>query len=113
MLILVVGGFFIFQAYRKAQEKGRRPILWAFVAAATFIGTQILVSGGIGIIFAIGTEFRGWSENLIYRYSLPITIVALLASIFTNWLVLRLLNKNQDKPFSQPPPPPTFESSEN
>lgn len=113
MLILVVGGFFIFQAYRKAQEKGRSPIRWALIAAATFIGTQILVSGGIGIIFAIGTEFRGWSENLIFSYSLPITIVVLLASIFANWLVLRPLNKTSGESLSQPPPPPTFESNEN
>jgi hypothetical protein len=113
MLILVVGGFYTFLAYRKAKEKGRSPIRWALIAAATFIGTQILIAGGIGFVLGLGTELWGWSENLFYRYNLQITIVSLLASAFTNWLALRPLNKTSDEPFNHPPPPPVFESSEN
>jgi hypothetical protein len=37
-------------AYKRAQATGRSAILWAFVGAAVFITTQMLVSLGCGIL---------------------------------------------------------------
>jgi len=83
MLILAVGTFYTWFAYGKAKQRGRNPIRWAFVAAATFLGTQLLVAGGIGFILGLGEDLWGWSANLINDYNLHITIVSLLACIVT------------------------------
>lgn len=113
MLILVAGIFYTWFAYKKAKQKGRSKLLWAAIAAATFLGTQIIVASGFGFVIALGISQWGWSESLFYRYGLYITIVGLFASILTNWLALRPLNKVPDKAINEPPPPPRFESSEN
>jgi hypothetical protein len=108
MLVLVVGAFYTWFAYGKAKQRGRNPIRWALLAAATFLGTQLLVAGGIGFILGLGEDLWGWSANLINDYNLHITIVSLLACIVTNWLVLRPLNNNPKESFTEPPPPPKF-----
>jgi hypothetical protein len=107
MLILVVGIFYTWIAYGKAKRKDSNPIRWAGIAAATFLGTQILVSGGMGFVLGLG-EGVWWSEAAIYKYDIHITIVSLLACAFTNWLVLRPLNKVPDKSINEPSP--AFES---
>lgn len=109
MLILVLGIFYTWLAYKKAKQKGRSPIGWAAIAAATFLGTQILVASGIGLVLGLWN----WSESVIDDYSLQLVIATLLACSFTNWLVTRPLNKVPDKSFDKPPAPPTFESNEN
>ncbi len=109
MLVLVVGIFYTWIAYGKAKQKNRSPIRWALIAAATFLGTQILVAGGIGFVLGLGVEFWGWSESLFEKHNLHITIVTLLANAFTNWLALRPLNKVSKESIIAPPPPPLFE----
>jgi hypothetical protein len=46
-------------AYKRAQATGRSAILWAFVGAAVFITTQMLVSLGCGILLGLGVELLG------------------------------------------------------
>jgi len=113
MLILAVGIFYVWSAYRKAKQRKHNPIRWAIIAAAVFLGTQIVVAGGIGFVFGLGEELWDWSGNWSKSYQLHITIISLLACAFTNWLALRPLNKVLDEPFNEPPPPPTFESGKN
>lgn len=97
-------------AYRKAKETGRNAIPWAIAGAAVFIGTQFLVSFAIGMFLGIGQLLWGWSDAIYDTIELPGTIVAIAASFFTSWLLLRYLDKNpEDAAFdSPPPPPPTF-----
>lgn len=109
MLILVVGIFYVWSAYRKAKQKKCNPRRWAVIAAAVFLGTQIVIAGGIGFVFGLGEEFWGWSQNWSRSYQLHITIISLLASALTNWLALRPLNKISDEFIAKPPPPPVFE----
>ena len=105
MLVLVVWGFYVFLAYRKAKETGRSPIKWAAIAGATFIGTQIWIAVGIGLFVGFGEEVWSLPNSFIKTYSLQITVFSLIACAFTNWLVLRPLNKAQNKPSAEPPPP--------
>jgi hypothetical protein len=104
MLILIVGVFYTWIAYGKAKRKGHSPIRWALIAAATFIGTQILVAGGISFIIGFG-EGIWWSETVFYDYEIHVTIVSLPACALANWIVLQPLNKVRDNSFNEPPPP--------
>ena len=113
VLILAVGVNFGWLAYRKAKQNGHNPIRWTLIAIGIFLLTEILVAGGIGFVLGFGIGAWGWSENLLFDYNLHIEIGSLFVSVFTNWLfVLRPLSKVPDEPFNEPPPPPTFESSE-
>ena len=102
-------------AYRKARDSGRNGWLWALAAAGVFIGTQWIVSIGAGIFLGLGIALFDWSENIFddTMYIGPITVVAIAASIFATWLLLRYLDKPtaEEQPADLPPPPPTFGSS--
>jgi hypothetical protein len=95
-------------AYKRAKEHGRNAILWAIAGAATFIGTQLAVSFGIGTLFGLGITFFGWSEKVLDDYVALVTIVAIIASFITSWLLLRYLDKApaEEGNFMPPPPPP-------
>jgi MFS family permease len=95
-------------AYSRAKQHGRNAILWAIAGAATFIGTQLVVSFGIGIFLGFGVALWGWSERVYDDYTAPITIVAIIASFITSWLLLRYLDKApaEEGAFMPPPPPP-------
>ena len=104
-------------AYRRANENGRPGIVWAIAGLAVFIGTQMLVTFGAGILAGLGIAFLDWSEELYddTMFVGPVTVIALGASVLTSWLLLRYL----DKPIVStpvdmtppPPPPPTFDSN--
>ena len=99
-------------AYRTANENGRNGLLWAVIAAALFIGSQLVVTFGIGILIGVGVEIFGWSEA-VYEETMvwgPITVVAIGVSILTTWLLLRYLSRpaTVEVDNSPPPPPPTF-----
>ena len=96
-------------AYRSANANGRNGLLWAVIAAALFIGSQLVVSFGAGILLGLGVEFFGWSETIYDETMIwgPITVVAIGVSILSTWLLLRYLNNPVgDEPDNSPPPPP-------
>jgi hypothetical protein len=99
-------------AYKRASANGRNGWLWALAAAALFIGTQLVISTGAGVLMGFGIALFGWSETMFEDnlYVGPITVVAIGASILATWLLLRYLDKplaeEADSP--RPPPPPSF-----
>jgi small-conductance mechanosensitive channel len=97
-------------AYKRAKDTGRNAILWAFIAAAVFIGTQILVSGGIGVFMGFGVALWGWSETVFEDYQILISIVAIVCSFISTGLILRYLNSVPEDAtiYEAPPPPPKF-----
>lgn len=96
-------------AYKKAKDTNRNAILWAIIAAVTFIGTQLLFQFGFGILLGLGIEFQGWSPEIVETYSLPITIIAVIFSFISTWLVLRYLDKMPEEETFITPPPPNFD----
>lgn len=96
-------------AYKKAQAANRSGILWAVIAAVTYIGTQLIVQLGFGVLLGLGIQIFGWSETILDTYSIPITILAIILSFGSTWLVLRYLDQLPvDESFVPPPAPPTF-----
>lgn len=99
-------------AYKRAKATGRNAILWAFIAAAVFIGTQLVIQFGLGVLLGLGVEILSWSEQTLNIYAILITIFAIIASFGTTWLVLRYLDKVPGaETFSSPPPPPEFDKN--
>ena len=103
-------------AYKYANENGRNGILWALAGIAVFIGTQMLVTFGGGILIGIGAGVLGWGEGAYDDPALvwPITLLAIVISVFNSWLLLRYVSKpvESEPAIIQPPPPPTFGDDE-
>ena len=99
-------------AYKRAKENGRNGLLWAAVGAGVFIGAQLVVSLGAGVLAGFGIAILGWPESL-YEEAIfvgPVTVIGIGASILASWILLRYLGKPIDQePADLPPPPPTFD----
>lgn len=91
-------------AYKRAKLTGRNPIVWALAGAGVYIGTQLIVSLVLGLILGMIIVVLHLSESLLDTLSIPLTIVAIAASFFTSWLLLKYLDRNplQMQPDSSP-----------
>jgi hypothetical protein len=107
MLLAIVAAVL---AYQKAKASGRNAWLWAFIGVAVYIGAQLLVGLGAGVILAIGVGFMGWPESAFTDYELPINIVAIIGALAATWGLLKFLDRipQEEAYASPPPPPPTF-----
>ena len=106
MILIILAIWF---GYKKGRDSGRNPYLWAAIAGGVFIGTQIVVGLGFGILLAIGQEIWAWDDAVLDSYSVVISILALVLSLVALWLVFRFLDKRPIEAMdSAPPPPPTF-----
>jgi hypothetical protein len=94
-------------AYRKANDAGRNGILWAFIAAATFIGTQLVTAIVLGFGFGLFLVVTDGAEPDIQKFELVITIAAIIVSFASTWALLKYLDRSpQPDSFTTPPPPP-------
>lgn len=97
-------------AYQRAKESGRNGALWAIAGAAVYVGTQMFVTFAIGI--GLGLAIIAWDldESVFDAYEIVFSIIAIVISLFTSWLLLRYLNNNPaTEAYSESlPPPPTF-----
>jgi small-conductance mechanosensitive channel len=106
MLLVILA---IWLGYKKARDSGRNPYLWAFISAAVFIGTQVVVGLLIGGVIGFGIAFWGWRETAFNDSAIIITIISIVASIGSLILVLWYLDRLPDDGVTgEPPPPPTF-----
>ena len=106
---MILAILFAWYGYKKASANSRNGILWAVIAGGTFVATQFIVSLLLGILVGTIIVMRGWSDSAYDTYTIPITIVAIIASVLSGFLVLRYLDKvPEDKSFISPPPPPKF-----
>ena len=99
----------IWYGYKKARDTGRNRFLWAAIAGGVFIGVQLAVGIGFGIIIGLGVTLWGWNESAFEKYQIFASIPAIILSIIALMLVFRFLDRVPDEPpHSEPPPPPTF-----
>src|SRR5688500_18173217 len=97
--------------YQRAKAVGKNGFLWAAIAGAAFIGTQLVVGIGIGAALAIYAEMNGsGSENLVESGWIVINLIAIALSILVAWGVLKIIDRTPavQEPMLPPPPPPTF-----
>lgn len=104
MLLAIVAAVL---AYRKANDTGRNGILWAFIAVAVFIGTQLIVGLALGMalgVFLIATERP---ESDFDKFAIVLNIVAIVLSFVATWGLLKYLDKSPQPNDFMPPPPPS------
>lgn len=106
MLLVILAIWF---GYKKGKESGRNPYLWASICAAVFIGSQLMTGVLVGGIMGLGIALWGWPEDIYEKFSILITVAAIIISIGSLLLVFRYLDKvPTEDTLNQPPPPPTF-----
>lgn len=110
MILAILAVWF---GYKKARDTGRNPFLWAAICGGTFIGLQLLVGLGFGVLIGIGIELWGWPENTYDDFSWLISLAAAAVSFVALYLLFRYLDKLPDDEAANelPPPPPTFDQT--
>ena len=103
MLLAII---FIWQGYKKGRDSGRNGILWGAICGASFIGIQLLVGLGIGILAGIGVAAWGWSPKILDDYWILISIISWIPAIITVLIIFKYLGRIPDTPVETPPPPP-------
>jgi hypothetical protein len=108
MLLAILAAWF---GYKKADSSGRNGILWAFICAGSFIGTQLAVGLLVGIGLGVGVGALGWDADVFTKYEVLVNVVAIAASILVVWLIFRYLDRlPEDESVVDVPPPPVFEN---
>lgn len=94
---------------RLARERNRSALKWSLLGIGAWIGTEVVVAVGLGILYAAGVIFWGWPEREPMVFTLLFYVAALAAAIGGFALVRRTLSNlpNQNE-FLQPPPPARF-----
>ena len=109
MILIILAIWF---GYKKARDSGRNPWLWAVIAGGVFLGTQLLVGFGFGVLILIGQQMWGWDDRAFENYALLANIPAIILSIVALWLVFRFLDRQPNIEINDAPPPPTFSGQE-
>ncbi|MBX7054589.1 MAG: hypothetical protein K1X36_06505 [Pyrinomonadaceae bacterium] len=99
----------IWFGYKKGRDTGRNPFLWAAICGSVFVGLQMLVAVGAGVMIAFGVEFADWDESLYDTYSWLISLITVVISFVGLFFIFRFLDRHpRIEPSAEPPLPPTF-----
>ncbi|MFL6230406.1 MAG: hypothetical protein ACJ741_16660 [Pyrinomonadaceae bacterium] len=100
---------------RLARERNRSAVAWSLIGIGAWIGAELTVAFGFGIIYALGSIFFGWEQEMTTGWKLLSYVAALAAAIGAVSIVHRiLLSKSPTRPdprasfLTPPPPPPEF-----
>jgi hypothetical protein len=93
-----------------ARERNRSALAWSLIGVAAWLGSELIVLFGFGIIYGIGVEVMGWPEQLPAGLRLIMYVAAIAAAIGGVTIARRILYaKSRDNSyFPAPPPPPKF-----
>ena len=94
---------------RLARERNRSALAWSLIGIGAWIGAEVLVVFGGGLLYGTGMFLFGWSEDIPAGVQLLLYLVALGAAIGSVTIVRRILqSRSQEKSEPLPPPPPAF-----
>lgn len=98
--------------YKTAKRSGRNAILWTIAAIGIYLGIQIGVVVGCGIISVFGQELLGWSENYFNKYILLINGISVILSLLGILILSNYISRiPKEETFIEPPPPPRFDNN--
>jgi hypothetical protein len=100
---------------RLARERNRSAVVWSLLGIAAWIGSELIVMIGFGIVYGLGSIFLGWEPEMPAGLRLLSYVVALAAALGGVTLVKHILYTKSAYPseshpsfLTQPPPPPEF-----
>jgi hypothetical protein len=112
--------YFIFYRVPKmmsalARERNRSAVAWSLLGIGAWIGAELSVGFGIGIMYALGTMFWGWEREMPTSLRFFSYALAFGSAIGAFSLVRYILYKKSSHPseshpglLTPPPPPPQF-----
>lgn len=108
IIILIV---LLAKVYKSAEAANKKGWVWALFGLGAYLGVQVAIGLGYGVLLGIGEEFWGWdgiSDNSSMIFvSIIGLVLSVIAILVVNYLAGRVVvNENAD--FVEPPPPPTF-----
>jgi len=95
--------FFVFAiisfsiAYKRASSNGRNGYFWGLIASIVFILTGLSISFGVGVFVGIGIEAWNWQPNVVDFISITGSVIAVIASFSTTWLIFRFLGSSKEE----------------
>jgi hypothetical protein len=107
---MILAIIFIILAYRRAKAAGKSGPLWGLIAGGVFIGTQLLVGLGAGIILTIYVVATTGSEVVSEGWWMLVNIVAIVISLIVTGYTLTYIDRIPNEAYepTAPPPPPVF-----
>ena len=94
---------------RLARERNRSAAAWSLIGMGAWIGAEVAVMVGGGLLYGIGMILFGWSEDMPAGVRFLMYLLALGAAIGSVAIVSRILkSRSREKYEPLPPPPPTF-----
>ena len=99
---------------RLARERNRSAWRWSLLGIGAWIGAEVIVTFGAGVLYALGAITLGWPFPIPLGVKLVVYVLALIAALLSVTMISRFLT-GQPKPesFISPPPPPDFHSESN
>ena len=96
-----------------ARERQRSALAWSLLAIGAWLGAEIAVGVGVGLVYAIITVIKEGelSEQPPAGLNLVAYIFGLGAAIGSFYLVKKILTSRPKQQFEPPPPTPTFQNS--
>ena len=99
---------------RLARERNRSAIAWSLLGIAVWIGAELVVMFGFGMLYGLGILIFNWPEDIPAGLKLLAYVVALLGALGSVTLLSRILRRlSVEESFAPPPPPPDFDSEPN
>jgi hypothetical protein len=94
---------------RLARERNRSAVAWSLIGIGAWIGAELVVGLGVGVLYGIGIFVFGWAEEIPAGVQFLIYLVALGAAIGSVTIVHRILQSRPRERYEPlPPPPPAF-----
>lgn len=94
---------------RLARERGRSAVRWSFLGIAAWLGAELAVMFGAGIVYGLGEALLDWPEPIAPGFKVFSYLLALVAALISTTIFSRILMRIPvAESLASPPPPPEF-----
>jgi hypothetical protein len=94
---------------RLARERNRSAVAWSLLGIGAWIGAELVVIFGGGLLYGVGMFMFGWSDDIPAGVQILLYVLALAGALGSVSIVRRILQSRSLEKFEPlPPPPPTF-----
>jgi hypothetical protein len=96
MLGILILIFLILKISRSTEKAKKNLFLWILIALAFYISIQLIIAGGIVLVFSIGERFLNWQHVQLERFALPIIFFSEFFSLLGVWTIANYLSNQTE-----------------